>query len=127
MALAPSPGRQQTANRWRSLLAPGIATLVVTAILVGLGIWIGMTVLIRVQRSALPTSRKRLLIGGKSRALILNESRIHLCESPDEAPKDGFRKDAFNALAIPVSEVAVMLRNQPALLRKSIDKLLAGP
>lgn len=32
--------------------------------LVGLGIWVGMAVLVRVQRSTLPRSRKRLLIGG---------------------------------------------------------------
>jgi len=39
MPAAPSPGRQVFANRWRSLVAPGAATLVATAILVGLGVW----------------------------------------------------------------------------------------
>jgi len=70
---------------------------------------------------------KRLLVGGKSRALILNKSRIRPCESPDEAPEDGFHENAFKALAIGVSEVAVVLRDQPALIGQSIEKLLADP
>lgn len=59
--------------------------------------------------------------------MIADESRVRRREAAEKAAEDCFGEHALDPLAIGIAQVAVVLRDEPAVLVEDIQELLADP
>jgi hypothetical protein len=70
---------------------------------------------------------ERFFISGVPWSLLTNEPGIRLGKAADETSEDRFCQNALHSLTVGVTEIAIVLRDEPPIGGQHVQELLADP